>query len=161
MESNNKLLKPGPTKLFPLVAVAVILSDQVTKSWIGAHMVPGQSIPERGLVFITYVRNSGAAFGLAVNPNIIIVLAIVVAVTAAAFFYTQRAFQTGWFGFSLGLMLGGAVGNLIDRFRFGYVIDFIDVRFWPVFNIADSAISVGVGMLAFYLLFMASRKKQD
>ncbi|MFC1930508.1 signal peptidase II [Chloroflexota bacterium] len=96
--SKTKLVKPGPALLFPVIAAAVILLDQVTKSWIIDHMAPGQSFPERSFVFITYVRNSGAAFGLAVNPSLIIVLAITVAVASAIFFYPERGKRVIYLG---------------------------------------------------------------
>ncbi len=122
-------------------------------------MSPGQSFPEKGIFFITYVRNTGAAFGLLANQHLIIIIAILVAISAIIFYYTHPPFQTRWFSASLGLLLGGAIGNLIDRFRFGYVVDFLDIRVWPVFNVADSAITVGVSILVYLLLFKGIKRE--
>lgn len=137
----------------------MVLTDQFTKLWITSNLVPGQSVP-MGLLLITYVRNSGAAFGLLANQNLLITFAVAIGVAAIVLYYAYPPFQTNWIRISLGLLLGGAVGNLIDRLRFGYVIDFIDFRVWPVFNIADSAITTGIIVLAYYLMFKASKTHQ-
>ncbi len=137
----------------------MVLTDQFTKLWITSNLVPGQSVP-MGLLLITYVRNSGAAFGLLANQNLLITFAVAIGVAAIVLYYAYPPFQTNWIRISLGLLLGGAVGNLIDLLRFGYVIDFIDFRVWPVFNIADSAITTGIIVLAYYLMFKASKTHQ-
>jgi signal peptidase II len=147
--------------IFPVVTLAVVLADQISKLWIRTNMLPGQSIPEGGLILITYVRNTGAAFGLLANQNLLIIFTVLVGIAAIALYYAHPLVQTLWLRLSLSLLLGGAIGNLIDRLRFGYVIDFIDLRVWPVFNIADSCITVGVGMMAYYLLFKATRQKSQ
>lgn len=139
----------------------MVLADQISKLWIRTNMLPGQSIPEGGLILITYVRNTGAAFGLLANQNLLIIFTVLVGIAAIALYYAHPLVQTLWLRLSLSLLLGGAIGNLIDRLRFGYVIDFIDLRVWPVFNIADSCITVGVGMMAYYLLFKATRQKSQ
>jgi len=146
--------------IFPLIALGVIVLDQVTKSWIVSHMVPGQSIPEGGPIAITYVRNTGAAFGLLANQSLLISFAALVGIAAIFLYYVHPPFQTLWIRASLGLILGGAIGNLIDRLRLGYVTDFIDLRVWPVFNVADSCITVGTGIMAYYFLFIARKARE-
>ncbi len=142
--------------IFPFLALVVVLLDQVSKVWITNHLTPGQSIP-MGLLLITYVRNSGAAFGLLANQGVLILFAVLIGVAAIILYYAYPPFQTNWIRVSLGLLLGGAIGNLIDRLRFGFVVDFIDFRIWPVFNIADAAITTGIIILAYYLLFKAQK----
>lgn len=144
--------------IFPILALIIVLLDQASKLWITSHLAPGQSFP-LGFILITYVRNSGAAFGLLANQNLLIIFAVLIGVAAIILYYAYPPFQTNWTRVSLGLLLGGAVGNLVDRLRFGFVVDFIDLRVWPVFNVADSAITTGICILAFYLLFKAPKTK--
>lgn len=160
MEGKARSSKSKAGLIFPLIALAVILLDQVTKSWIVTHMVPGQSIPQDGAIAISYVRNTGAAFGLLANQSLLITFAALVGIAAIFLYYAHPPLQTLWIRAGLGLILGGAIGNLADRLRLGYVIDFIDLRVWPVFNVADSCITVGTGILAYYFLFMAPKRKE-
>jgi signal peptidase II len=104
-----------------------------------------------GLLRLYYVENTGAAFGLFQGKNpLLAFLAFGVVVALVVWF---RELVRFWLGaLALGLQLGGAVGNLIDRFRHGFVVDFIDFSFWPTFNVADSAITIGVLMLLYVLL---------
>ncbi len=147
--------------MFLGLAAGVVALDQWTKNLAeeklhrsGTRSVP---VPVVGdFLRMTYVENRGAAFGLLQDQTTFFVLVglIVIGVIAASYRYLPRS------GFlvhlALGLQLGGAVGNLIDRLRQGYVVDFIDfgyhTNWWPVFNVADSAICVGVGLLALTLL---------
>lgn len=149
--------------ILPVVAVFVILADQAAKYLVRLNLRPGQSIDLGPWVApflqITYVTNSGAAFGLFPNRGQFFVVIAVLVIAALVWYYIQ--FSDGhWFvQFALGLQLGGASGNLIDRLRFdGSVVDFIDLNFWPlrawpVFNIADSSIVVGVSMLTLLMIW--------
>jgi len=150
----------GPAKelTFSFVALAVVALDQVSKFFIRANMTPGQSIPEEGLFRITYVTNIGGAFGILSNQAFLITLTAIVGVAAILLYARYPLFNRMLVKIALGLLLGGAVGNLIDRIRFGEVVDFIDVGAWPVFNLADSAIVVGVIVIIFYLLFLSRRE---
>ena len=137
-----------------LVGAIVLAADQFTKSLAERFlvMVPDQSVPVVGdLARLTYVSNRGAAFGILQDRTLffIVVGSIVVAVILASYRYFPLT--SGVLNLALGLQLGGALGNLADRVRFGYVVDFIDVGIWPVFNLADFAIVVGVGILALHL----------
>jgi signal peptidase II len=109
------------------------------------------------LFSLTYTTNTGAAFGLFPDQGLLFIVIALVVVTAIIFYYRHLPAGYGLVRLALGLQLGGALGNLIDRLRQGYVIDFIDLNFWPlqdwpVFNLADSAIVVGVGLLAITML---------
>ena len=149
----------GPVKELPffLVALVVVALDQVSKFFIRANMIPGQSIPEEGFFRITYVTNVGGAFGILSNQAFLITLTAIAGIAAILIYARYPLFNRMLVRVALGLLLGGAVGNLIDRIRFGEVVDFIDVGAWPVFNLADSAIVVGVIIIIFYLLFLARR----
>jgi signal peptidase II len=133
-----------------IVAGLVVLIDQATKAIAAAKLSPEISFPAVGnLVSFTLVENTGAGFGLFKNQILILVL-----ISAAAIFFTVFYMLKKRPGYYLpfALILGGAAGNLIDRLRFGHVIDFIDLHWWPVFNIADSCITVGSVILFFVIL---------
>jgi signal peptidase II len=148
------------------LAAAVIVLDLWTKALVLARIELHEAIPVIPNFFqLVHVRNTGAAFGIGANAGSRIVpmllnagaIAVfcVVVVYALRSAVTDRVLQTG-----LHLILGGAVGNLLDRFRFGYVVDFLDVyvrnHHWPAFNVADSAICIGIA-----LLFLDMRKKPE
>jgi signal peptidase II len=148
--------------LFLAIAVLVVLLDQVTKAWIVSALRLHESFTVIGGFFnITHVRNPGAAFGfLAASPPMFRYTFFVI-VTAAAILLILNYLRVGRgrslsMVSALALILAGAVGNLIDRVRFGEVIDFLDIyvaRFhWPAFNVADSAITVGAAILITVLL---------
>jgi signal peptidase II len=147
-----------------LLAAAIIILDLWTKALVLARIDLHETIPVIPHFFqLVHVRNTGAAFGLGANASSRIVplllnlgaIAVfcVVVVYALRSAVTDRLLQTG-----LHLILGGAIGNLLDRFRFGYVVDFLDVfvgiKHWPAFNVADSAICIGIA-----LLFLDMKKK--
>lgn len=135
------------------VGLLVLALDQLTKYWITTNLYPGQAIPPEGLVRIHYVTNTGAAFGLFRDQTILFVLIAAAVAVMIVIYHRVLSSDALLFRLALGLQLGGAVGNLLDRVRFGHVIDFVDVGFWPVFNLADSAIVVGVIVLGYFLLF--------
>ena len=138
---------------FFLIALLIIALDQVSKYFIKANMTPGQSIPGEGFFRITYSTNEGMVFGLFANQTFLITLTAIVGIAAIIIYSRYPIFNQVLVRVALGLMLGGAVGNLIDRIRLGEVIDFIDVGAWPVFNLADSAVVVGVVLIIYYFLF--------
>lgn len=133
--------------LFAVIAVTVFVLDRVTKSIVAATVPYGTEVSAIGhLVGITNVRNSGAAFGIAPAGAWLFLIASVV-VSIGLVVYVVRTPSQLWNDAVLGLVLGGTVGNGYDRLMFGTVTDFINVHFWPVFNVADSAISTGVVLL--------------
>jgi len=154
---------------FYLVALALVLLDQATKSLIIQTLQVGQGIRIiPGFFDIVFVLNPGAAFGfLATVPaEVRNPLFILISVVAAALIVLYQARYLGanrLVSFALALVLGGAVGNLIDRLRYGMVVDFLDVHVgqchWPAFNVADSAISIGVGLMILDILLDWRRRR--
>lgn len=148
--------------ILPLTAALSVLADQVTKQVVRQGLAPGQSLVlsrPLGRVFsVTYVTNSGAAFGLFPGWSQVFVVIAVIVIVALIWYYVQLSDGQWLVQLALGLQLGGAIGNLIDRLRFGgSVVDFIDLNFWPlarwpVFNIADSSIVVGVTLLTLLMI---------
>jgi len=142
--------------ILPAMALLVLVADQISKYLVLSNLKPSHSWnPVASLtpwVSITHVTNTGAAFGLFQDRGPFFVVIAVIVVVAIIFYYRQLPAGQWWIKVSLGLQLGGALGNLLDRLRLGYVIDFIDFKIWPVFNLADSAIVIGVAILAYYLL---------
>ena len=117
--------------------------DRITKSIVAAQVAYGTEVPVLGhAVGITNVRNSGAAFGFAPTGATLFLLASIV-VAIGLVVYVARNPGTTWNDAVLGLILGGTIGNGLDRIAYGWVTDFINLHFWPVFNLADSAISIG------------------
>ena len=142
--------------MLPLIAGLVIAADQFTKYLVITGLDVYESwAPVPGLARwfdVHHVTNTGAAFGLFQNGNVLLVC-VGVAVSVAIVIYYRYLPGGQWLvRLSLGLQLGGALGNLIDRLRLGHVIDFLDVHIWPVFNLADSAIVCGVALLVLLLL---------
>ncbi len=151
---------------FFLTALLTVTGDQFSKIWIRSHLAVGQSLPETGWLRLTHVRNSGAAFGLFQGQSFLLTVIALVGVAvllvyALAVYHRFPFLDNTLTKLTLGLVLGGTVGNLIDRLRFGYVTDFIDFRIWPAFNVADSAIVVGVAIFAYSLLPLARAGKRQ
>ena len=118
--------------------------DRLSKAWIRHHFVLGESRRLTSWFYITFVENTGTAFGVLQGNNK--ALGIFAFLILSALLYGARGLSERggfWGAFGVALVLGGAVGNLMDRIHFGRVIDFFDLRVWPVFNIADTAISLG------------------
>jgi len=145
-------------------AVFVILFDQASKFYIQHNMHIGESIPViKGIFHITYIENPRTSFGLFEYNTSFFVIAALISVILVILIYKKIIFKKDPFMYiPLTLVLGGAVGNLIDRVRIdGKVIDFIDFRIWPVFNFADSAIVCGMLVLLIHLLFHAPEKEDE
>lgn len=152
---------------FISIIIVVALFDQVSKFWVVQNFALYDSlvvIP--GLFNLTYLHNTGAAFGMfAGQPGILRQLFFIgiALIFLVVLFIFQKRFsgQSGWYTLAFGLIGGGAVGNLIDRIRYGSVVDFLDFYVgtwhWPAFNVADSAICVGVGLFML-ISFLQERK---
>lgn len=142
--------------LLPGVAILTLVIDQISKRLVMTSFSPGESWnPVAALerwVSLTYVTNTGAAFGLFPDHGVLFMIIAVVVVAVIVFYYRYLPGDRWLVQTSLGLQLGGAMGNLLDRLRYGRVIDFIDFKIWPIFNLADSAVVVGVVILAYHLL---------
>lgn len=150
-----------------MVLVGVVTLDQVTKSMVTSRLTLGQSlevIPD--FLHLTLVRNSGMAFGLLSGSDVpyktVLVTFLSLGALAAVVYYALLSTRSETLTrFGLAFILGGAVGNIIDRIRLGYVVDFVDVFYhdthWPAFNVADSCICVGVGLL----ILDSFRRRED
>ncbi|CDB35613.1 lipoprotein signal peptidase [Phascolarctobacterium sp. CAG:266] len=136
-----------------VLPLAVVILDQFSKYIVVENMALGESIPIIEEVFhLTYILNPGAAFGMFAH-NRLFFIAIAVVVIGIIIWARREILASPWeVKAGCGLFLGGAIGNLIDRARQGLVIDFFDFRIWPVFNIADIAICIGVGLIIWNLL---------
>jgi signal peptidase II len=147
-----------------LLGLAVLVLDQLTKQWVRSAYTYGDSNPViHGFFNLVYVRNDGAAWNMLSGHSIILILVSVVVLVLLLIY--RRSFLQEQFSHKilLGLMIGGIVGNLVDRIRFGWVTDFLDFHIgthhWPSFNIADSAICIAVGL---YIItnFLEERAKK-
>lgn len=143
-----------------IIAVVVVVADQIAKSAVTARIEPGHAVDVIGPLRFTLTYNDGIAFGLAGGKGVLVILLAAVALVAlGAFIATAPArWPTAVAG---GLILGGAAGNLIDRFRLGHVTDFILLPSWPAFNLADTAITIGVIVLAWWLITEGARSEPD
>jgi signal peptidase II len=154
---NNKYIK------LVVFAGIIVLLDQITKALIIGYVPFHKTIPViRSFFNITHIQNPGGAFGLMANlgptlRSIIFLFISSLAVGLIFYFYKKTPANYPWLAAAFALIFGGAIGNLIDRVRFGFVIDFLDFYVgslhWPAFNVADSAISIGIGIFVFHLLF--------
>jgi signal peptidase II len=150
-----------------LTAAAVVLADQLSKSAITAAIGVGESVRVVGdVVMLWHVRNTGAAFSLLQFEGSLLLFYVVHVVALGMVAWFHRAFQgrSLWLHAILGLLLGGSIGNLIDRIRQGYVTDFIsvgigDVRF-PTWNVADAGITTGIVLLIAYLVLLEPRRAE-
>ena len=143
-------MTPRRIGLVAFVAVLIFVIDRITKVLVETSLAVGQSFDIVGeWARITHVTNSGAAFGLLPERTTLLSILSVVAVLAIVFYYRRLAADSVLIAATLGMQLGGAFGNLVDRIGQGYVVDFVDVgvpggvRFWA-FNVADSSIVVGI-----------------
>ena len=149
---------------FIVFAIFIILFDQASKFYIQRSMHIGESIPViEGIFHITYIENPRTSFGLFEYNSSFFVIAVLISVILAILIYKKIIFKKNPFIYiPLTLILGGAVGNLIDRLRIdGRVIDFIDFRIWPIFNFADSAIVCGMLVLLIHVLFRATEREEE
>jgi len=134
-------------------AALVLVLDQFSKYFVQQFMAEGESIPViPGIFHITLYKNPGAAFGIFAHQTTFFIFITIVVMALIIYFYFQIPKNRVLARIALALQFGGAAGNLIDRLLKGYVVDFIDFRIWPVFNLADSAIVVGVIFLSWEIL---------
>lgn len=162
----------GP--IFYLITAVIFLSDQALKHLISATMTAGSTIKlVPGLLSITYIRNTGAAFGIFSNQTPVLSVISVGFIIMVIYYYVSIKNRTGGphpstgsghsaahpRAISLACLLGGALGNLSDRLFRGYVIDYIDVKYFSVFNLADVTINIGVGLLLIGFIIKYGEKK--
>ena len=158
---NSKYLKVVLNLVFLISAGFILLIDQITKYVVNKNLPVNSSIeviPK--IFFITHVKNSGAAFGLFQNRTNIFVAISVIAVILIIILKIKLNLNSIIYNISLGFVLGGALGNLIDRFFVGEVTDFLNFVFWPVFNVADSFIVIGFSVIIL-IVFKKYLKKDE
>lgn len=145
--------------IFYLVSLIILVIDQLFKHLVHGSMRLGQSIPLLDdALKLTYVRNTGAAFSLFVGFSPYLVVAGLLVVAAVIYFHYKIPKRNIYLQAGLAFVLGGSLGNLADRIFRSYVIDYIDIIIWPVFNFADIMINVGVILIAFKLF---EQEKKD
>ena len=142
------------------VAVVVFIADQVTKYIVKSNLDLYESWPREGVVRVTYGTNSGTAFGLFPDQTLVLIITSLLAIGFIYYFYRSHALPGRVLRLAIGLQLGGAFGNLLDRVRLGSVIDFIDIGWWPIFNVADSSIVTGIGLLAL-IIFLTPKERDE
>jgi signal peptidase II len=130
-----------------LVAVAAVLADQVTKHVVVSSLALDEEVHVIGPLSIHHVQNSGIAFGLFASATALVTIVTAAAVVWMVWFFARSGSRHPVLPAALGLLIGGSLSNLVDRIRLGHVTDFIDFRYWPAFNLADSFICIGVVML--------------
>jgi signal peptidase II len=140
------------------VVLAAVVADQLTKQLVSSQLALGDEVHVAGPLAIHHVQNSGIAFGLFASATPIVTLLTAIAVGWMLYFFARSGSRHPVLPVALGLLIGGSSSNLIDRARLGHVTDFIDVRFWPAFNLADSFIVSGVVILLVALLAADRRK---
>lgn len=146
----TRWLRPG----IYVTAIVAFVCDRVSKYIALKSLVSGESVKVIPDIFhITLVLNNGAAFGVLRNFAAFFIIFSIAAIAFIILIIHRNPGLDAVSAFSLALVMGGAAGNLVDRIKFGYVIDFLDFRVWPVFNIADSCISIGVALIAFSYIF--------
>jgi signal peptidase II len=151
----ERSLAAGPMQWVGLVAVAgaALLADQLTKLIVSDHLTLDEGVHVLGPFSIHHVQNSGIAFGLFSSATFVVIGLTAIAVGWMLFFFARSGARHPVLPAALGLVIGGSVSNLIDRVRLGHVTDFLDFKYWPAFNLADSFIVIGVAILFITLLF--------
>jgi signal peptidase II len=160
MQKANRPQGKWRNLVFGGIALLVILADQLSKTWIRNNLAWGQSICDTGFFQILYVHNTGAAFGIFKDHSLTLIIVDFVGIVVILFLVfvwrSRWSFLDSMLVMSaIGLIMGGTIGNLIDRLLLGYVTDFIDFKIWPVFNIADAAVTIGVIIIAYCLICLA------
>ncbi|MDI6731987.1 MAG: signal peptidase II [Candidatus Margulisbacteria bacterium] len=139
--------------LFYSLAAVIFVLDQILKNLVNKYMVIGQSLPIiDNIVKLTYVRNTGAAFSLFLGYSSYLIVIGILAMLVIIYFHLTVPRKHYYSQVALAFILGGSLGNLFDRISRGFVIDYIDFGFWPVFNLADIMINIGVVMIAAHIL---------
>ncbi len=147
--------------MFYLLILAVIIFDQVSKYYIQTNMDLNNSISViDGIFSITYIQNTGAAFSVLQGKTIILIIIQVLVVLSIFVYVFLKKNSIHWtLNVSLALIVGGGLGNLIDRVSYGYVVDFLHFHFWPIFNIADISVCIGCGLLIIYVFLIEGKEK--
>jgi len=150
----ERSLRAGPLQWLGLAAIALaaVAADQLTKHIVTGHLALDDGIHVVGPFWIHHVQNSGIAFGLFSSATPVVIVLTAIAIAWMLLFFARSGARHPVLPVALGLVIGGSSSNLLDRVRLGYVTDFLDLRYWPAFNLADSFIVVGVAILLGTLL---------
>ena len=154
------------TVILAVTAVFIYVADQVTKVVVVANLDVGERVQVIGdLVWLWHLRNTGAAFSLLPGAIWLFVPITILALGMVGYFHRQFRARGPWIHVILGAVLGGTLGNLTDRLRYGYVVDFVSVGIgdlrWPAFNVADPSVVLGIGLLVLYLTFYDGRERRE
>ena len=142
------------------LATLIFVIDQFTKFLVRDQLMFRESFPADGFLRFTHTHNTGSAFGIFQDQNTPLIVVSIVGVGILIMIYRSQRVPSSLLRLSLGLQIGGALGNLFDRIRLGHVTDFMDVGTWPVFNVADASIITGLAILA-YVFLIAKAEDQD
>lgn len=147
--------------MFYIIIILIVIGDQLTKGLIQQSMVLNQSIPVwDGIFSITYIHNTGAAFSMLAGKTQVLALFQVIIIGVILGYYIMKGRKSHpLLRISLAMIVAGGIGNLIDRLTLGYVVDFLDFHFWPIFNVADIGVSAGCVLLAGYVFFIEGKEK--
>ncbi|MFH1287860.1 MAG: signal peptidase II [bacterium] len=146
---------------FYMLGIILIALDQITKLLVIDKLSPGQTVPIiDGMLYFTHARNPGIAFSLFPNMNKTIIILSIVTIFLLFSIYRKTSSDDLWIKTALIFIASGAIGNLIDRIQYSVVIDFIDFRVWPVFNLADTFIVIGVATI-FAIMFLGRKNASD
>ena len=136
---------------FILITIAIITIDRLTKNYIISHIKLGESIKLLNILNLTYAQNKGAAFGI-LQGKLFFFITVSIFVIGLIIIFYEALVKSKISLVSISLILGGTIGNILDRIFYGFVIDFIDFKIWPIFNIADSALTIGIIIFSIYLI---------
>jgi signal peptidase II len=147
--AGERKLGAGPSHWLALVAIALaaVAADQLTKHIVAGELALDDGVHVLGPLWIRHVQNSGIAFGLFAQSTAIVIVLTAIAIVWMVGYFARSGARHPVLPVALGLVIGGSLSNLVDRVRLGYVTDFVDLRWWPAFNLADSFIVIGVIVL--------------
>ena len=143
------------------LAALIFVIDQFSKFLVQDQLSLRESFPADGFFRFTHTFNTGSAFGIFQDQNTPLILVSFLGIVILIMIYRSQRMPTGLLRLSLGLQIGGALGNLVDRLRLGHVTDFVDVGTWPVFNVADASIITGLVILAYIFIIADLRDNKD
>jgi signal peptidase II len=160
--AGERKLGAGPTQWLALAAIALaaVAADQLTKHIVTSQLQLDDGVHIVGPLWIRHVQNSGIAFGLFAQATAVVIAVTGLAIAWMLVFFARGGARHPVLPVGLGLVIGGSVSNLVDRVRLGYVTDFIDLRWWPAFNLADSFIVIGVVVLLGALVYAERPARQ-
>jgi signal peptidase II len=144
-----------------LIAISIIITERIIKFYIVRYLRMGESIPFIGeFLMITRSENLGAGFGILQGYNLVFIIAAAIVIFLIVYFYDKIIYDRTLV-FAFAFILGGTVGNMMDRIFFGHVIDYIDFSFWPTFNMSDAALTVGAVLLIIYTYLLDKKPDRE